>query len=136
MKKRLLNLLLCPNCNSELSLGVSKVEGEEIIEGRLTCKNFHTYQIVNSIPRFVSSDSYVDSFTYEWSIFADTLLDSISGDMFSENFFQGHVISALDSLSDKLILDVGCGMGRFMELAAGYGGEVVGIDLSYAVDTA
>jgi SAM-dependent methyltransferase len=39
-------------------------------------------------------------------------------------------------LKGKLVLDVGCGTGRFMEAAADLGGEVIGMDLSYAVDAA
>jgi len=34
------------------------------------------------------------------------------------------------------VLDAGCGMGRFAEVAASYGATVVGVDLSYAVDVA
>ena len=36
----------------------------------------------------------------------------------------------------KLILDAGCGMGRHTYYAAKYGGEVIGLDLSVAVDAA
>jgi uncharacterized protein YbaR (Trm112 family)/SAM-dependent methyltransferase len=39
-------------------------------------------------------------------------------------------------LKDKLILEAGCGMGRYMDVAKDYGAEVVGIDLSRAVDRA
>ena len=34
------------------------------------------------------------------------------------------------------VLDVGCGMGRFMEIAANHGAIVIGVDLSFAVETA
>ena len=38
---------------------------------------------------------------------------------------------------DKLVLDAGCGIGRHAFFAAAYGAkEVIGIDLSDAVDTA
>jgi len=39
-------------------------------------------------------------------------------------------------LQDKLILDVGCGMGRYMNIVNRFGGEVVGFDLSEAVEKA
>lgn len=39
-------------------------------------------------------------------------------------------------LKDKLILDAGCGMGRFVEVANKFDGEVVGVDISKAVDRA
>src|SRR3989338_5101738 len=136
MKTKLLDIFICPNCKNELKLKIDKIEVEEVIEGELICKNFHSYPIIKSIPRFVSSDKYVDSFSYEWEVFADTLLDSRREEKFSANFFQNHLISPLEGLRDKLILDVGCGMGHFMEIAALQGGETVGIDLSYAVDVA
>ena len=41
-----------------------------------------------------------------------------------------------EAISGKTILDAGCGMGRFMEVAAGLGAHVVGIDLSRSVDRA
>lgn len=41
-----------------------------------------------------------------------------------------------DFLNNKLILDAGCGMGRFVEVANKFGGEVVGVDISRAVDRA
>jgi len=136
MKKRLLNLLVCPNCKGELKLEVDSVEEEEVVEGKLICERLHTFSIINAIPRFVSSDTYVNSFSYEWDVFADTLLDSRNKEKFSADFFQKHTISSLECFRGKLILDVGCGMGRFMEVAASYGCEVIGLDLSYAVDTA
>jgi len=34
------------------------------------------------------------------------------------------------------VLDVGCGAGRFTEIVSKYGGDVIGIDLSYSVDVA
>ncbi len=40
------------------------------------------------------------------------------------------------SLRGKLVLDAGCGMGRYMDVVKDYGAEVVGIDVSRAVDRA
>src|SRR3989338_10687071 len=98
MKKKLLDILICPKCKSELKLKVNKIEGEEVIEGELRCESLHTYPIIKSIPRFVSSDKYVDSFSYEWEVFADTLLDSKQDEKFSIGFFQNHLISPLEGL--------------------------------------
>src|SRR5262249_3597398 len=39
-------------------------------------------------------------------------------------------------LAGKLVLDVGCGMGRFAEVTSRWGARVVGIDLSQAVEAA
>jgi ubiquinone/menaquinone biosynthesis C-methylase UbiE len=42
----------------------------------------------------------------------------------------------LENLRGKRVLDAGCGTGRFAEIAAGYGGEYVGLDYSFAIDAA
>ena len=39
-------------------------------------------------------------------------------------------------LKNKLIFDAGCGMGRYLEVANKFEGEVVGMDISQAVDRA
>ena len=41
-----------------------------------------------------------------------------------------------EDLAGKLVLDVGCGMGRFAEVATRWGARVVGIDLSLAAEVA
>ncbi|HOX23372.1 MAG TPA: class I SAM-dependent methyltransferase, partial [Elusimicrobiales bacterium] len=41
-----------------------------------------------------------------------------------------------EGLRGKTVLDAGCGMGRYLEIAARSAGEVVGADLSLAVDSA
>lgn len=43
---------------------------------------------------------------------------------------------SISALRDKLILDVGCGFGRHVYVAAQAGAEVVGVDLSGGVDVA
>lgn len=136
MKNRLLNILACPDCKGEFKLEIIKMEKDEIITGRLRCANSHIYEIINGIPRFVASDNYVGSFSYEWDIFGDTLLDSRNKEKFSVDYFNRHMNRPLEHLKNKLTLDAGCGMGHFMEIVALRGAEVVGVDLSYAVDTA
>jgi SAM-dependent methyltransferase len=44
--------------------------------------------------------------------------------------------ASVESLRDKLILDVGCGFGRHLYIASQAGAEVVGLDLSAGVDIA
>jgi SAM-dependent methyltransferase len=54
----------------------------------------------------------------------------------SEERFQENLDVPLESFKGKLVLDAGCGMGRFAEVVAKYGATVVAVDLSYAVDAA
>ena len=136
MKESLLKLLMCPKCKSDLTLSVTQKD-KEIAEGDLFCDvcNIH-YPIHKYIPRFVKRDEYVANFSMEWDLHRNTQLDSISGYGESERTFVEKTGFDLRMLKGKLILDAGCGSGRFMEIAAKYGAEVVGFDLSYAVDSA
>lgn len=136
MKESLLKILACPVCKNDLNLAVEKRDGE-IIEGKLTCPNCHNdYPIRNYVPRFVHSDRYVQSFSMEWTLHWNTQLDSFSGTKESENTFRRKTGFDLEKLKGKLVLDVGCGSGRFMEVAEKYDAEVVGIDMSFSVDSA
>jgi SAM-dependent methyltransferase len=87
--------------------------------------------------RFVESDSYAESFGKEWNWFAQTQLDRPDEQRTEsrETFEQKTGLSPAD-LRGKTVLDVGCGMGRFAEVAASYGARIVGIDLSAAVEAA
>lgn len=54
MKKELMEILVCPMCRSELDLRVTEREGEEIVEGVLTCTECgETYPIQNTIPNML-----------------------------------------------------------------------------------
>lgn len=137
MKTKLLTILCCPYCKGALELKVEKVMSGEIKEGTLWCKICNKiYPIKNFIPRFVKSDKYVRSFSFEWEIHQKTQLDSFTGTRESEATFIKKTGFSFDNLRSKLVLDVGCGTGRFMEIVEKYGGEVVGVDLSFAVESA
>lgn len=137
MKERLMKILICPECNSSLKAErVSKAEGE-IKDGQLVCvKCGNKYPIRNYIPRFVETDKYVGNFSREWYAHKTTQLDSKSGTKESEEIFKRKTDFDLNELKGDLVLDVGCGTGRFMEIGLKHGAEVVGIDLSFAVDVA
>ena len=137
MKEKLLEILVCPKCKNELDLTIVTRENNEIKEGNLICGSCNTeYLISNWIPRFVKSDKYVDNFSLEWNLHRETQLDSISGTNESEQTFKSKTGFDLKKLKNKLVLDVGCGSGRFTEVVEKYGGAVVGIDLSFSVDAA
>ncbi len=136
MKKDLLRWLRCPDCKKELNLEVFEFDGDEIKEGSLCCTCGKMYSITGYIPRFANYANYVDSFGFEWGIHRKTQLDSARGDHLSEDRFKNVTGFHLDRLKGASILDVGCGTGRFAEVAGRYGGKVVGVDLSSAVDVA
>jgi SAM-dependent methyltransferase len=87
--------------------------------------------------RFVDSDSYAQSFGKEWNWFSKTQLDRpAEGQTESRETFFAKTGFAPEDLAGKTVLDVGCGMGRFAEVAASHGANIVGIDLSVAAEAA
>jgi len=136
MKLQLLKYLKCPKCNLDFNLKIIK-EAQEIEEGELICPGCNkTYLIKDYIPRLVETDDYVKSFSFEWTLYRETQLDSFSGTNESEEVFKTKTGFDLKELNGKIILDAGCGAGRFTEIAAKYKGEVIGVDLSFSVDSA
>ncbi|MGA8866296.1 MAG: methyltransferase domain-containing protein [Candidatus Sulfotelmatobacter sp.] len=85
--------------------------------------------------RFVDENNYADSFGYQWQRFPRTQLDRAGKDLSEVDFVRKTGLKPQD-LSGKLVLDVGCGMGRFAEVATRWGARVVGIDLSAASEVA
>jgi SAM-dependent methyltransferase len=136
MKKELMKYIVCPDCKKELKLTISKESKGEIKEGKLSCNCGKKYAIKNFIPRFVDTDYYVGNFSFEWKIHKKTQLDSANKTDESKRTFIEKTGIELSKVKDKLVLDVGCGTGRFMEIVHNCGAEVIGIDLSFAVDTA
>jgi uncharacterized protein YbaR (Trm112 family) len=54
VKKDLLDIICCPVCKSDLEITVEKEEGDEIIEGYLTCTKCHNrYPIKDGIPNLL-----------------------------------------------------------------------------------
>ncbi len=127
--------LACPRCGSSFELQASTSSGNDVEAGALCCANGHSYPIVRGIPRFVASDGYAANFGFEWNLHSKTQLDSASSRESEESFGEKTGFTP-DDLNGKLVLDVGCGMGRFSDVASRWGGIVVGIDLTSAVDAA
>lgn len=78
--------------------------------------------------------AYVDNFGAQWTAFRRVQIDRLSGHDLSRSRFLADTGWAPDWIRDKLILDAGCGAGRFSDVMAELGGNVVGCDLSDAVD--
>jgi SAM-dependent methyltransferase len=94
------------------------------------------YPIINGIPRFVDSDRYARSFSFEWNTHDRTQLDIYRDDRPSEREFVAKTGFTPEFLSGKLVLDAGVGAGRYADIASRWGADVVGVDLSYAVEAA
>lgn len=137
MRRKLLKILSCVKCAGDLELKVKSKDGDQIISGDLICNKCRSsYPIINGIPRFVDTDKYVSSFSFEWSTHQETQLDSRSGKKESRKTFYEKTLFDPKKIKNKAVLDVGCGSGRFAEVATKAGAMVVAVDLSFAVDAA
>ena len=83
----------------------------------------------------MDAQNYAGSFGFQWKLYARTQLDDATSHR-SENAFRRRTGFRPEDLAGKLVLDVGCGMGRFAEVATRWGAHVVGIDLSLAAEVA
>jgi SAM-dependent methyltransferase/uncharacterized protein YbaR (Trm112 family) len=135
VKKDLLPLLCCPHCREDLALIERSGDATVVNEGRLTCTGCATpYPITRGVPRFVGNDGYVGSFSYEWNKWNRVQLDIANGGRESEDTFIEKTGFTQADLAGKMVLDVGCGAGRFLEVASRWGARTIGVDFSYAVE--
>lgn len=137
MKRSLLDILACPKCLADLVCESPEGEAELITSGALQCAGCRaSYPIRDGIPRFVADSNYAASFGLQWNRFRTTQMDSASGAGLSSARFFAETGWTSDELRGRLVLDAGCGAGRFLEVAAETGARVVGLDLSNAIDAA
>ena len=121
-----LDLLACTSCGSRL---------DQPGEGELRCQACATSFVVrDGIPRFVPAENYATNFGLQWNHFRQTQLDSHSGHPITRNRFLSYTGWTADDLKGALVLDVGCGAGRFTEIALSMGVTVVAMDYSSAVE--
>jgi SAM-dependent methyltransferase len=119
----LLSILRCIQCRSAMAL----------VDQRYRCTACEKeFPIVRGVGRFVGGNSYADTFGYQWQQFARTQLKPQASEL---NFLKKTALTKQD-LEGKLVLDVGCGMGRFADVATRWGARVIGVDLSAAAEVA
>lgn len=119
----LVHLLRCPSCRSSL---------REQADGYICTACGRSFPRVDGVVRFVDPSNYADSFGFQWHRFSKTQLDP---PMSEWNMLKKTRLRP-EELRGKLVLDIGCGMGRFAEVATRWGARVIGIDLSVAVEAA
>jgi SAM-dependent methyltransferase len=138
MHPGLVDLLICPECREDapLRLLVNEADKGEILEGELACGHCGArYPIRRGTPRFVAgAEDYCENFGYQWLRWRVVQIDRLKGHRISETRFFDQVPWDASWMKGKLILDAGCGAGRFADVAAAHGAEVVACDISEAVD--
>lgn len=166
MKLGVLDILSCPDCSGSLKAEAFTKDGKEIKDGILKCKKCGKYfPIINGIPRMLPLrmingslisrflDRYGDrvpkdllktggkdteelkrktseSFGFQWNVFPVIRKEH------EQNFLNYIAPIKPSFFRKKLVLDAGCGFGRHTYFSAKWGAEVVGFDLSDAVEAA
>jgi len=165
VKPQLLHILACPHCGGPFEARVFAEAQGAVEEGLLWCPCGATYPVVGAIPRLLDNawalfPSFGDkyraelaalgvghqlkkeghypaaversrrSFGYQWSVFGEMSCD------FRDNFLNYIHPLAPPFFEGKLGLDAGCGFGRHIYHAAQFGAEMVGLDISAAIDVA
>lgn len=129
--------LVCPSCQIELLLQIDEEQEGRVKNGTLRCERCQRiYPIRSYIPRFLSGPTnYADGFGYQWNRHFDTQYDSKTGIPISEERFFKETRWPRQ-MSGEIILEAGCGSGRFTEHAVKTGAMVVSFDYSSAVEAA
>lgn len=137
MREKLIEVLAEPGTGAALRLEDARRDGEQITEGRLVSElTGAAFPIVRGIPRFVPDEAYTHSFGRQWNHFRTAQVDSATGAGESAARFDAETGWQAADLQGKWLLDAGCGAGRFAEVAAARGAQVVALDFSSAVEAA
>lgn len=127
---------VCPTCRSNhlILKSAGALSPEQIESGTIECTNCgKTYLVVRGLPRFVPATNYAESFGFQWNRHARTQLDSYSGLPISHDRLWTAIGGKTD-LNGQRVLEAGSGAGRFTEVLAASGADLVTFDYSTAVD--
>ncbi len=142
MHRWLLDLLVCPECRSALRLHDSQLAADVVTSGTLTCATGHSFPVADGVPRFVQHELNADqartrdSFGYEWTRLYPEHGHSSPEWQAERDIFLEYTRSLPSEYRGKLVLDAGCGNGRYAKLANDWGARVVCVDISSAVEIA
>ncbi len=106
--------------------------GEELVKLRVKVRSLVGRDDLVDVKRRTS-----ESFGFEWTEYGRFGWDDPVFDQARERrVFLRKTISKEEDFAGRLVLDAGCGNGRYSYWAARFGATVVGMDLSSAVDSA
>ena len=126
--------------NLVLDLKKSTLEGDICNEGYLNSST-SSYPIKNGVVRFLSNSDYNENFGWQWNHWPRVQFDSenVGKPMEGWTTMMWESVTGIkkdQNLKNKITLDLGCGPGRFIEVARKRGSMVIGLDYSHAVDAA
>lgn len=142
MHRKFTDILCCPKTGLDLVLEVREASDNGFIRsGLLTSSDGrNAYPIVNGVPRFCDKEMYADSFGVEWKKWSKVQYESAN----IGKAMEGHTTRMFNTITDfsgemlenKLVVEFGCGGGRFLDIVRRKGAIAVGIDMSMAVEPA
>jgi SAM-dependent methyltransferase len=132
-----------PKTKEPLELEVTESRGDFVESGFLKSAT-NKYPIVRGIPRFVDFEStnYSRSFGYQWHKWPRVQFESENVGKPMEGYTRRmweKITGVKESrihLENQILVDLGCGSGRFIDVARSKGSRVIGIDYSGAVEAA
>jgi SAM-dependent methyltransferase len=120
LNPELLGLLRCPRCRSALA-----VDATDLICAGCAGR----FPIRKGVPR-LAGETYAESFGRQWNRYDVARTEE------DEATFEAKTGVHPRDLAGRLVLDAGCGGGRYSRLVGSHGAKVLGVDLSTAVDKA
>src|SRR6185295_18985394 len=140
MRRTVLRYLACPTCAADLALADDASPADDVETGELRCAAGHAFPIVRGIPRLVpggvvpaEAKGTVEGFGYEWTHEGASRLRHHD----EEQFLDWVKPLTPADFKSRVVLDAGCGMGRWAACVARAGAtDVVCLDLSDSVESA
>lgn len=142
MRPSLLEHLCCPTCRASLRLEQARVEAGWVETGTLSCTGCGLlYPIEHGVPDFVHPHDQTDvvqttaGFARSWNAFNDVILEN---EALNDTLFRDWILPLdPEALRGKAVLEPGCGMGRWLRVAARYAPKLlIGLDYSEVAWTA
>lgn len=100
-------------------------------EKKLIMKGYDFKHKVYSNPK--SDQKYASNFGKQWKDFSKTQIDEYNGTNISKNLINNVIFHEIKNFKNKIILEVGCGSGRFTQYLSNYANLIVINDLSDAI---
>ena len=138
----IVGLLGCPTCEGDLTVVGDPEPDGHVMNGAFDCSRCHQrFRIVDGVPRFGPAQlpekvaKTIEGFGYSWqranAVMKDRRLNA------PEVFLDFVYPVTGSSFAGNIVLDAGCGTGRFSVTALQFGARlVVGVDLSESVRVA
>lgn len=141
MKKDLFDILACPSCRGELRINIDEGSQDFVKKGNFLCLNCKTkYDIIDDIPYFslnilhkgVKNQFETYSYWFEALHNKESIIDD---ECFSK--FHNSIRLEPEEFKEKIVLDAGCGNGRFSYVVSHYDPKLlVSFDISRGLNKA